>query len=75
MESYFIFAFMGVVLLIAVAISIAIKWDKRPTPARYRYDANAIQAEILADETLSDEERAYLEEVAVLELPRRHLVC
>ncbi len=75
MESYFIFAFMGVVLLIAIAIGIAIKGDKRPTPARYRYDARAIQAEILADETLSDEEQAYLEEVAVLELPRRHLVC
>ena len=75
MEGYFVFTFMGTVLLIAIAIGVAIKWDKRPTPARYRYDARAIQAEILADGTLSDEERAYLEEVAVLDLPRRHLVC
>ncbi|MEK9677514.1 MAG: hypothetical protein VW169_03900 [Rhodospirillaceae bacterium] len=75
MESYFVFIFMSVVLLIAIAIGIVIKWDKRPIPARYGYDANAIQAEILADKTLGDEERAVVEEVAVLELPRRHLVC
>ena len=74
-ESHFFLLFLAGVGLIALGVGWLTNWDRRQTPARYRYNPAAIQAEILADDTLTDQERAWMKEVEALELPRRHLVC
>jgi len=74
-ESYFFIIFLAAICLLAIGVGWLTNWDRRHTPARYRYNPAAIQAEILSDTTLSDQERAWMKEVEALELPRRHLVC
>lgn len=74
-----IFVFLGIVILLAAAIGWLTGWDIDPGENRakgnYRYDPVRIQNDILKDQTLSEREREWMQEVAALELPRRHLVC
>ena len=71
--------FLGMVIILAAAIGWLTGWDmgpdENPAAGRNRYDPARIQKGILEDQTLSDRERQWMQEVAALELPRRHLVC
>ncbi len=73
------FVFLGVVIFLAAAIGWLTGWDTvsdgNPASARYCYDPERIQRELLEDQTLNNREREWMREVAVLELLRRHLVC
>ena len=71
--------FLGIVIFLAAAIGWLTGWDtganENPARGDYRYDPKRIQREILDDQTLTESEREWMQEVAALELPRRHLVC
>ena len=75
LQTYFFLIFVGAVALLASVTAWLTSWDKGPLKARYSYNPEAIQKALMADETLTDEERAWMKEVEALELPRRHLVC
>lgn len=69
---------IGVVplFLIFIALSVFVVAKAGPGSSdRQRFDPRRIQENILSDQLIGDEERAYLSELAVLELPRRHLIC
>jgi hypothetical protein len=72
-----------VFLSLVIVLAAVIGWltggdagsDGNPARDGYRYDPLRIQKEILEDRTLNHRERQWMQEVAALELPRRHLVC
>lgn len=62
--------------LIFIALSVFVIAKAGPGSSdKQRFDPKRIEENILADQIISDQERAYLTELAVLELPRRHLIC
>ena len=73
------FVFLSLVICLAAVIGWLTGGDTssegNPANKGYRYDPARIQQEILEDRTLNDQEREWMQEVAALELPRRHLVC
>jgi hypothetical protein len=74
-----ILIFTVIVLLLAATIGWLTDWDQRsdkdPANGTYRYDPERTQKSILENITLTDQEREWMQEVAALELPRRHLFC
>ena len=70
-----VFVFMAAVAVLSLIVGSLVDWDYQPGKERGTLDPDGIQAALLADETLSEEERQWMIEVASLELPRRHLIC
>ena len=67
---------VGSLFLIFVAVSaLVISKAGSGTSDTQLLDPKKIQQRLMADKTLSADDRAYISELAVLELPRRHLIC
>jgi hypothetical protein len=59
----------------SIALGIYVKWDNLPESKLATLDPERLARELIEDESLTEEERAYMKEVAALELTRRHLIC
>lgn len=64
-----------VVGLFSLALGRYLKWDNLPESKMATLDPDRLADELINDESLTEQERAYMKEVATLELTRRHLVC
>ena len=67
--------FFCLVAAIAVALAVVTRWDTLPEGRCNPLDPGAIWNELVGEEPLTDEEQRWLDELAALELPRRHRLC
>ena len=70
-----IVALLGIVAVLTAVFGVLTRWDRLPESRPAGLDCRRITQNMLDDPDLSVEERAWLAELAVLELPRRHIVC
>lgn len=68
-------AILGIVAVLTVVVGILTRWDRLPESGPAVLDCRRITRDMLDDPTLSRQEQAWLAELAVLELPRRHIIC
>jgi len=66
---------LGFVAVLTVIFGVLTRWDRLPESGPAVLDCRRITHDMLDDPALSGEERAWLSELAVLELPRRHIIC
>ena len=67
--------FSGLAGVLAVLLGSALKWGALDNRRERLLDPDRLTQEMFCDPNLTDEERRYLHELAVLELPRRHICC
>ncbi len=70
-----LFIFFALAGLLSLLLGSALKWGALDNNRQRLLDPDRMTREMLTDPTLSDEERGYLQELAVLDLPRRHICC
>ena len=70
-----LFAFGAAVAVLALALGWAVDWGARDTGGRRLLDPSRLDWEMLNDPRLDETERAYVREMTVLEMTRRHIVC
>ena len=66
---------LGIVALLTVVAGTLTRWDGLPESRPAVLDCRRITFDMLQDPTLNARERVWLAELAVLELPRRHIIC
>jgi hypothetical protein len=66
---------LAAVSFLTLAAGVLTRWDGLPESRPAVLDCRQITHGMLGEPGLSDRERAWLAELAVLELPRRHIVC
>ncbi len=59
----------------SVLLGRYIHWDNLPESKLATLDPDQLAHDLLHDRSLTEEERDYMKEVAVLDLTRRHLIC
>jgi hypothetical protein len=69
------YLFLSLVAMISVALAVAPRSDGMSVCARNPLDPEEIWKTTVGAGVLAEEERRWLDELAVLELPRRHLIC
>jgi hypothetical protein len=66
---------LTVVAVLSVALGIYIRWDNLPESRLATLDSDRLALDLINDESLTEQEREFMKEVAALELTRRHLIC
>ncbi len=74
-ELNFFWVLIGAVGVLAVPLGVYLHWDNLPESKLATLDPDALARDLINDPDLSDEERIFMREVAVLNLTRRHLIC
>jgi hypothetical protein len=66
---------LSVVSVLSVALGIYIRWDNLPESKLATLDPDRLVHDLINDESLTEQEREFMKEVAALELTWRHLIC
>ena len=71
----FFWILLGVVGVGSLFLGIYVRWDNLPESKMATLDPERLAEDLIKDESLTEEERGYMKEVAVLALTHRHLIC
>lgn len=71
----FFWILLGVVGIGSIFLGIYVRWDTLPESKLATLDPDRLARDLIEDDSLSEEERGYMKEVAALDLTRRHLIC
>ena len=66
---------LGVIGALSILLGIYVRWDNLPESKLATLDPDRLARDLVEDESLTEEERGYMKEVAALELTHRHLIC
>ncbi|MBT3990207.1 MAG: hypothetical protein HON14_05970 [Rhodospirillaceae bacterium] len=66
---------LGAVGVFSLLLGIYVKWDNLPESKLATLDPERLAFDLINDDSLTEQERDFMKEVAALELTHRHLIC
>ena len=74
-ELNFFWLLICFVTVISVLLGVYLRWDNLPESKLATLAPDQLARDLFNDPHLTREEREFMQEVAALELTRRHLIC